>query len=170
MKTLIFGVALGILSMPVFSQQLTTVAIVNVQQVYDGYYRGGGSSSSIGAIRQRYRQLINEQRTQLNSLNEQRQAAQSANNQSRVTEIEREIAKTNNTIRELNLQQNNTIRQQQQNRLPDTFLQNLQRAIVFVAESNGYTVVLRADDQGIQWWSPVVDITEEVLARLLDRY
>ena len=155
---------------PLVAQQLTTVAVVNIQRVYDGYYRGGGVSSATNTIRQRYQQRINEQRGTLNNLNSRRREAQSANNQAQITEIEREIQRINNIIRELTQQQNEELRKQQQNRLPNTFVQNLQRAIVYVAESQGYTLVLRADDQGLQWWSPVVDITEEVLARLLERY
>ncbi len=157
-------------AVPLAAQQLTTVAVVNIQRVYDGYYRGSGTSSTTNTIRQRYKELINEQRGKLNNLNSRRREARSANNQSQIAEIERDIERANNTIRELTQQQNEELRRHQQNRLPDAFVQNLQRAIVYVAESQGYTLVLRADDQGLQWWSPVVDITEEVLVRLLERY
>ena len=151
------------------AQQLTTVAVVNIRQVYDDYF-SQQSSATTDAIQQRYQGLIDEQRGVLQGLNDARRQAHSEDSRERMAEIDREIARVNTAISQLNQQRNNEVRARRRNRLPDVFLQNLQRSIVFVAESRGYTVVLRADNEGIQWWSSVVDITKEVLARLLERY
>jgi outer membrane protein len=39
-------------------------------------------------------------------------------------------------------------------------------AIVFVAQSEGFSFVLKKSDPSLVWWSPDVDITDQVLTRL----
>jgi len=55
----------------------------------------------------------------------------------------------------------------QQSLMSNEFLRSLQEAVQYVAESEGYTVVMRTDQQGLQWWSAEVDISEMVVQRLI---
>ena len=79
---------------------------------------------------------------------------------------DREIADLQQQIEQLQEQGQALVDARRQDQVSDDFLRKLQQAIVFVAESEGYTIVLRTDTVGIQWWSPVVDITDSVLRRL----
>ena len=77
-----------------------------------------------------------------------------------IAELEREIA-------DLARRRRGQLQSRQAELLSDRFVRDLQNAIEFAAESEGYTVVLRADSDGLQWWSPEVDISDAVLARLI---
>jgi outer membrane protein len=59
------------------------------------------------------------------------------------------------------------LEERQESLLSDDFFRQMQEAIQFVAESEGYTVVLRSDSDGLQWWSVEVDISELVVNRLI---
>jgi outer membrane protein len=48
----------------------------------------------------------------------------------------------------------------------DSFLSEVQAAIKYVAEGEGYTVVLDAGTAGLRFYSPEVDITDKVLDQL----
>jgi outer membrane protein len=48
-----------------------------------------------------------------------------------------------------------------------TFLDQIYNEIRFIAESEGYSMVLNKENAGILWYSPTVDITEKLINNLL---
>jgi len=54
----------------------------------------------------------------------------------------------------------------------DEFMDQLFTVVQFLAESGGYTLVVdsAASEVGLFWHSPAIDITEDVIAEMIDRY
>lgn len=163
--------AAAFLCVPLFSvsaEQLTTVGIVDIDRVYNSFYRDSQSVRELERLRREYQSEIDGYVQDLESLRDRRFRAEQLNNTGRVEELDEEILQMQTFLEDLTRRRRAQLEAQQNQLLSDEFLQQLQEAIQFVAESEGYTVVLRTDSPGLQWWSSEVDISELVLERLIE--
>lgn len=149
------------------TEQLTTVGIVDISRVYNSFYRDSQAVRELERLRREYQQEINDQVEELENLRDQQTRAESLGNDRRVEELDEEIIQLQRFLEDLTRRRRQQLESRQQDLLSDQFLQQLQEAIQFVAESEGYTVVLRTDQQGLQWWSSEVDISDQVVQRLI---
>ncbi|MDA3950822.1 MAG: OmpH family outer membrane protein [Spirochaeta sp.] len=151
----------------VSAEQLTTVAVVDIDRVYNSFYRDSRAVRELERTREEYQEEINVQVAELETLRDRRTRAENLNNQSRVESLTEEIRQLQQFLEDLTQRRRQQLQQQQENIITDDFLAQLQEAITFVAESEGYTVVMRSDQDGLQWWSPEVDISDAVVQRLI---
>lgn len=149
------------------AEQLTTVGIVDINRVYNSFYRDSQAVRELERLRREYQNEINDQVEELETLRDRRARAEQLGNERRVEDLDQEIIELQRFLEDLTRRRRAQLESRQQDLLSDEFLQQLQEAIQFVAESEGYTVVLRTDQQGLQWWSAEVDISEQVVQRLI---
>lgn len=149
-----------------FGQQLTTIAVIDTQRVYDSFTKGDSLSAGISSIQLRYQEQIDSQLASIKVLEEQRRGFASSEIV-QIRDIDARIGLARAEIDRLSRLRTQEVRSRQRFISPNNFIPELQRAIIFVAESRGYTVVLDAGDEGLQWWSPIVDVTDEVIERLI---
>jgi outer membrane protein len=149
------------------AEQLTTVAVVDIDRVYNSFYRDSRAVRELERTREEYQAEIDDQVAELETLRDRRTRAENLNNQSQVESLTEEIRQLQQFLEDLTRRRRQQLQQQQENLLSDEFLEQLQDAIQFVAESEGYTVVVRSDQAGLQWWSPEVDISDAVVQRLI---
>jgi outer membrane protein len=171
-KRVVITVFLALCATSAWSQQLTTVAIFDLDQVTLSFYQDSA------AVRE-YRQAEEEFRTDLlraeQTLNEYQTR--------RANALDRDDTRTAQRLREdIEALQEDivAIRErwyaQQQEMLEtlgeEEFYNNLYETVEYVAEDNGYTVVLESTQLGssLFWYSQEVDITEEVIQELLARF
>ena len=150
------------------AEQLTTVGIIDIRKVHTTFYNTSSKARIFEALRQRYQREIDAQLETLESLKSRRQSAVATRDNARAQQLDNQIEQINNRIVQIRQRSQQDLANRQQTLIDDEFLTQLQRAIVFVSESNGFTVVLRTDDEGLQWWSQAVDITDLVVERLLE--
>ena len=169
MRTLtVISAALYIATAAVVSaQQLTTVGIVDINRVYSAFFGESRQIRELERLRKEYQAEIDAQRADLENLRNRRVDARQSGNSTLESRLTNEIAELEREITDLARRRRNQLQARQSELLSDAFVRDLQNAIEFVAESEGYTVVLRADSDGLQWWSPEVDISDSVLARLV---
>ncbi|MEX2442232.1 MAG: OmpH family outer membrane protein [Alkalispirochaeta sp.] len=151
----------------VFAEQLTTVAVVDIDEVYNSFYRDSQGVRELERLRREYQEEIDREVDQLEELEERRAQAQDRGTQSRVDQLTQEIEELERYLQELTRRRRQQLEERQESLLSDDFFRQMQEAIQFVAESEGYTVVLRSDSDGLQWWSVEVDISELVMNRLI---
>lgn len=150
-----------------FSQQLTTVGIIDTARVYSAYFGQSGPIRELEALRNQFQQELERHSRELLQLQQNKLAAQERGNESEVIRIEGQINQKASFIRDLQRTRQQQLDDMQNNlALSDAFLQRLQDTLRLVAESRGFTVVLDARNQALQWWSSEVDITEDVIRRL----
>lgn len=166
---ILFGVSLLFFGnvTPTEAEQLTTVGIVDINRVYNSFYRDSQAVRDLERLRREYQQEINDQVQDLERLRDQRVRAETLGNRTRVEDLDEEILQLQRFLEDLTQRRRQQLEAKQNELLSNEFLQQLQQAIQFVAESEGYTVVLRTDQQGLQWWSAEVDISEQVVQRLI---
>jgi outer membrane protein len=148
------------------AEQLTTVGIIDISKVYNSFYRDSRAVRELEELRERYQAEIDREVGELEDLKDDLAQAQDRENQTRIEQLNSEISRQRRYVEDLTRRRREQLQQRQQNLVSDDFLNRLQQAIVYVAESEGYTVVIRTDQEGLQWWSPEVDISDLVLERL----
>ncbi len=153
-----------------FAEQLTTVAVLDVNQVYSSFLRESRAVRNLEQAAENARAEIREHEDELNDLRNRKLAAEDAGNDRLAIQLEDQIQEKRLFIEELRRVRSAQLERQQQSLLiSDDFLGEIQDAVRIVAESEGFTVVLNASDPNIQWWSVEVDITDRVIERLRSR-
>ena len=164
-RTRALGMLLGIGTM-LHAEQLTTVAIINIDKVYNTFYRDSQAVRELERLRTEYQNEIDDHLEELENLRDQRLQARNRGNEQRVAQLDRQILEMTRFIEDLSQRRREQLQLQQERLLSNDFLNQLQQAIQHVAETEGYTVVVRSDTSGLQWWSQEVDISDLVLERL----
>lgn len=164
--TLLAGALLVLFTGMLGAEQLTTVAVIDISKVYNSFYRDSRSVRELEQLKDRYQSEIDREVEELNDLRDELADAEQAGNESRVEELESEVERQQRYVEDLTRRRREQLQSRQQNLVSDDFLNRLQDAISDVAENEGYTVVLRSDQDGLQWWSSTVDISDQVLDRL----
>lgn len=149
------------------AQQLATVGIVNINQVYNSFYRDSQAVRDLERLRRQYQQEIDDYVRELESLRDRRFSAQEAGNTHRAEQLEDQIFEMQRFLEDLTARRRQQLNARQEQLLSDEFLRRMQNAIQYVAETEGYTLILRSDLDGLQWWSSEVDVSEKVLQRLI---
>ncbi|TVR29878.1 MAG: OmpH family outer membrane protein [Spirochaetaceae bacterium] len=162
----IAALLLTLLAGVVAAEQLTTVAIINIDRVYNTFYRDSQEVRELERLRREYQEEIDAQVRELESLRQRHTIALDQNNSFTANRLETQITDKERFIEDLARRRRSQLEARQTRLLSDDFLNRMQQAIQYVAESEGYTVVMRTDSEGLQWWSSAVDISDKVLARL----
>lgn len=149
------------------AQQISTVGVVNIDQVYNSFYRDSQAVRDLERLRRQYQQEIDDHVRELETLQDRRFSAQEAGNEGRVAQLDEQMGDLRRFLEDLTARRRQQLAARQEQLLSDEFLRRLQDAIQFVAESEGLTLILRSDTDGLQWWSSEVDVSEQVLQRLI---
>ena len=165
-RIIIAALLLPLLGGVVAAEQLTTVAIINIDRVYNTFYRDSQEVRELERLRREYQEEIDAQVRELESLRQRHTIALDQNNSFTANRLETQIADKERFIEDLARRRRSQLEARQTRLLSDDFLNRMQQAIQYVAESEGYTVVMRTDSEGLQWWSSAVDISDQVLVRL----
>ena len=158
-----------LLPLTLMGQQLTTVGIVDIGKVTMAFYRDSQAVRELEEMTKRLQGELDAITEEINQLKERQLEAERDGNKTLSLQLEEQITNKTNYLREYYRIKNAQL-QERRNRLAESssFLSELQQAIAFVAEDQGYSVILKSSDPNLVWWSKQVDITELVIQRLLN--
>ena len=172
-KRLLLIAAIAVIAAGVASgEQLTTVAVFNIQSVMIDYYADSAAYREFQAAEQQYRDELARFDDTLQNYQTRRANALDRNDSRTAQRLREDISALEDDIRAL---QERWLAERPillSALAGDEFFVTLYDVVQFVAEDNGFTVVLEetALGTGLFWFSPdVVDITEEIVAELLRR-
>jgi len=168
MKIRYYFILMLLAAFPVFGEQLTTVGIVDVTKVSTAFFRDSQAVRELEDLTNRLQREIDGITAEINQLKDRKLQAENAGNEAQALRLDEEIYNKTNYLKDF-FRVRNAQLQERRNRLAEssTFLAQLQQAISFVAEDQGYNVILKSSDPNLLWWSHQVDITDRVIARLL---
>ncbi|MCX7787760.1 MAG: OmpH family outer membrane protein [Spirochaetes bacterium] len=157
-----------LLPFAIMGQQLTTVGIVDIGKVTMAFYRESQAVRELEEMTKRLQGELDAITGEINQLKERQLEAERIGNKALSLQLEEQITSKTNYLREYYRIKNAQL-QERRNKLTESssFLNELQQAISFVAEDQGYSVILKSSDPNLVWWSKQVDITELVIQRLL---
>ena len=155
----------------VFGQQLTRFAVVDLPRVYASFFRDSRAVREFEERSAKVQADIDRMTREIQELRSKHADLVLQNEQSQALRIENEINRKSDFLREYYTVKTAEL-EEQKKRLSrsGTFLEQVYDEIRYIAESEGYTMVLNLKESaGILWYSPTVDITDKLIQNLLDK-
>jgi outer membrane protein len=153
------------------AQQLTRFAVVDLSRVYVAFFR---DSRAVRDFEERSAQVQNEvdrMTREINDLKNRQINAEFQGDQQQSMRLENEIYRKSELLKEYYQLKTQEL-EDQKKRLTQSgaFLEQVYDEIRFIAESEGYSMVLNLkENTGILWYSPTVDITDKLIQNLVSK-
>lgn len=156
-----------VISSAIAAEEITTVGVVDISAVYNAFFQDSRAVRELEELKESIQQELDGHVAVLRQLQERQLEAESAGRNDEALRLDEQIYEQTQYIQDFQRIKQRQLYDRQQRLLnSDSFLNQLQSAISFVAEANGFTVVVSANDDQLLWWSQEVDITDLVLNRL----
>lgn len=147
--------------------KLTMVGVVDLTKIVSDYFQESSAWREIDQMIEKTEQTIEEQREAINQLEQQKLDAREENNDKKVLQLEEEIRNKQEYLKEYNRIMSERIENKKSNLLTSSdFSKEILRAVEYVAETEGFSIVLRKKDPNILYYNYEVEITEKVLEYL----
>jgi outer membrane protein len=153
------------------AQQLTRFAVVDLPKVYSAFFRESRAVREFEERSARVQTEIDRMTKEIQDLKSKQADAVLQGDQSQALRIENDIYRKSDFLREYYTTKTAELEhQRRQLSQSGTFLEQVYGEIRFIAESEGYSMVLNLrENTGILWYSPTVDITDKLIENLLNK-
>jgi outer membrane protein len=151
-----------------FAQQLTRFAVVDLNKVYSSFFRDSRAVREWEERSARVQADIDRMTAEIQTLKSNQVSAEARGDQSQASRLQSEIARKTETLNDYFRVKTAELEERRGKLLPSgSFLQQMDNEIRYIAESEGYSMVLSLkDNKGIVWYSPSVDITNKLIQNL----
>ncbi|MDR1287374.1 MAG: OmpH family outer membrane protein [Treponema sp.] len=167
-KTCVLALFLwGVLS-GVQAQQLTRFAVVDLAKVYSAFFRESRAVREFEERSTRIQAEVDRMTQEVENLTLRQAEAALKGDEQQALRLESEAYRKTEYLREYYRLRTREL-EDQKKRLAQSgaFLDQVYDEIRFIAESEGYSMVLNLKEStGILWFSPTVDITDKVIENL----
>lgn len=150
-----------------FSEQLSQIAVIDLSKIVSNYFKESQAWRELEEMTEQYEEEKESILEEINQLEEKKIEALNDGDDEEALQIDDEIFTKKEYLQEYSRIKYSQI-QRKRNSLVEspTFLSEILNVIKYIAENEGYAVVLRSRDPDLMWWSSEVDITDLVLQRL----
>ena len=169
----ILVLCLALVGVSGWAQQLTTVAVFDLEQVMLSFYQDSAAVRAYRQAEQEYRNDLQRAEQTLSEYQSRRADALDRNDATTARRLREDIQALQEDIIALTERWYAQQQELQQELGGDEFYDRLYDTVGFVAQDNGYTVVLESTSLGstaLFWYSPDVDITNDIIQELLARF
>jgi outer membrane protein len=153
------------------AQQLTRFAVVDLPRVYVSFFRESRAVRDFEERSARVQNDIDRMTAEIQALKTSQINAEFQGSQEQALRLESEINRKSEYLKEYYKLKTAEL-ESQKSRLSQSgsFLEQVYDEIRFIAESEGYSMVLNLkENTGILWYSPTVDITDKVIQNLMNK-
>ncbi len=158
----------AVLIAPLGAEQITKVAVLDYSRILSSFYAESAEARRIEEMKASFADEVRNLQEEIQSLEERKLDAQDEGNSRNALELDSRIQERKSHYQEYVRVRGNQIRLAEANLASSSALaQEILREIQYVAESNGYSIVLKRSDPNLLWWNYEVDITDLVLKRLM---
>ena len=167
---LLFFILAG-LGLEAEAQQLTRFAVVDLPKVYMAFFRESRAVRDFEERSARVQSEIDRMTAEIQNLKVNQVNAQAQGNTDQALRLETEINRRSDFLKDYYKTRTAEL-ETLKNRLTQSgaFLEQVYDEIRFIAESEGYSMVLNLkDNTGILWYSPTVDITDKLIQSLMSK-
>ncbi|HON87889.1 MAG TPA: OmpH family outer membrane protein [Spirochaetia bacterium] len=155
------------------TQQITRIAVVDMQKIYLTYYSDSSAVRNFEAEKQKIQEQIKKLSDEIMDLQKKKLQLQTDGKLSEAAALDVEIAKKAQYLSDfIRIKKAELDEKAQKLMNTDDFMNRLYKTVQQVAESEGYSIVL--DIRGINqvtsniiWFTPLIDITDKVLQVML---
>jgi outer membrane protein len=166
--SVVFLVFLGLSSE---AQQLTRFAVVDLPKVYTAFFRDSRAVREWEERRDRVQTEVDRMTAEIQRLRNTMVDAEAQGDEERALRLQNDIYRKSEFLREYH-QVKTAELEDQKKRLSQSgsFMEQVYDEIRFIAESEGYSMVLNLkENSAILWYSPTVDITEKLIQNLRNK-
>ncbi|MCF7939670.1 MAG: OmpH family outer membrane protein [Spirochaetales bacterium] len=156
------------LPLSVSAETITRVGVLDLSKIYSTYFRESQAVRELEELRESIQNEIQSQQEEIRRLEEEKIEAEDAGNEERALELDQEIFRKKRFLNDFVRIKNNQLQEKKQSLSRNSsFLDEVMKAIQYIAESEGYSVVLKSTDPDIIWWNQETDITDLVIEHLV---
>ncbi|AEE17006.1 OmpH family outer membrane protein [Treponema brennaborense] len=150
------------------AQQITKFGVVDTARVYESYFRETGPVRNYEAKRAEFQAEINKQTEALRDLQSKKAEYRKNGNESAALKLEAEITTKTDILNEYTNAKNIELESLKRSlKTSDDFYRRLYATLERIAEAGGYSMILSLQESNaILWYSPTVDVTDEVISAL----
>ncbi|MBI9100789.1 MAG: OmpH family outer membrane protein [Spirochaetales bacterium] len=166
-KLLIAIICLTVFSFSLAAEQLSKIGLVNFSKIIEDYFAESSAWREIDAMRSQYEEGKNEIMEDIDQLKLRKLEAQNINNEVEILRLEERIYQKQEYLKEFHNIWSSRINSKIENvSTSSSFTSEIYNVIKYVAETQGYSVIMRTSDPNVLWYSQDVDVTDLVLERL----
>jgi outer membrane protein len=150
------------------AQQLTRFAVVDLPRVYTAFFRDSQAVREFEEQSGRVQAEINRLTAEIQELRNNQINAETRGDREQALRLQNEVYRKSEFLKEY-FQVKTAELEDRKSKLTQSnaFLRQVNEEIRYVAESEGYSMVLNLkENTGILWYSPTVDITEKIIQSL----
>ncbi|MBN2874765.1 MAG: OmpH family outer membrane protein [Spirochaetales bacterium] len=172
-KRIALTLALSLLCAGAFAQQITRVAVIDLQKVYTTYYKDSQAVRAFEEEKQAVNDEIKRLGEEIKELQKQRLDVLSAGDSQALKTFDEALYRKAQFLSDyVKIKQAELDAKADALSKGDAFVQMLYRTVQAISESEGFSLVItsrNADDVGssVLWFSPMIDITDKVIQALL---
>lgn len=159
-----------LISTGLFAEKLTMIGVVDLTKIVSDYFKESTAWREIDELTKRVDESTTAKMNEIRELQEQKIDAENRNNDSLVLRLDDDILKKQKYLQEYHKIMSDRIVSKKENLLTSSgFSKEIIETIKFIAENEGFSIVLRKKDPNILYYNYEVDITEKVIGRLILR-
>jgi len=154
-----------------YSQSITRFALVDLPKVYTAFFRDSKAVREFEERSAKVQSEIDKLTREIQDMRSKHADAVLAGNQAEALRFENQIYRRSEFLKEY-YQTKTAELDDQRSRLMQSgsFLDQVYDEIRYIAESEGYTMVLNMkNNPSIVWYSPTIDITDKLISNLQTR-
>jgi outer membrane protein len=150
------------------AQQLTRFAVVDLPKVYLAFFRESQAVREFEDQRDRVQSEIDRMTREIQALKTAQLNAEAQGDRSQAIRLENEVYRNSEYLKEyFRLKTAELEDRKQKLTQSEAFLGQVYEEIRYIAESEGYSMVLNLkENTGILWFSPTVDITDKLIQNM----
>jgi outer membrane protein len=153
---------------PVAAEQITKVAVLDYSRILSAFYADSAEVRRIEEMKTAFAEEVRRLQDEIQDLEERKLEAENRGDSRSALELDDRIQERKQYFQEYTRVRSSQI----QRALSDLASSNalareILREVQYVAETNGFSLVLKRSDPNLLWWSYETDITELVLERLM---
>jgi outer membrane protein len=162
---------MALCGLPLAAQQLTRFAVVDLPRVYTSFFRDSRAVREFEERSARVQAEIDRMTAEIQSLQSAQLNAEAAGEREQALRLESEFYRKSEYLKQYYQVRTAELNDQKAKLSQSgTFLEQVYSEIRFIAESEGYSMVLNMkENTGILWYSPTVDITDKLIQNLLTK-
>jgi outer membrane protein len=163
------------LTSQLFPQQITRVAVVDLQKVYMTYYKDSMAVRSFEEEKLRVQDEITKLSNEIKDLQHKRLEVLSAGDAATLKAFDESLYRKAQFLSDfVKIKQADLDAKAQSLSKGDAFVQMLYRTVQTISETEGYSLVISSRDasdvgSSVIWFSPMIDISDKIIQALLGR-
>jgi len=157
--------------MPLSAEQITKVAVLDYTRILSAFYADSAEARRIDELKTVFAADVRRLQEEIQNLEERKLDAENRGDSRAALDLDSTIQDKKQYYQEYVRVRGNQIQQAAANLgSSNEMAREILKEIQYVAESNGYSIVLKRSDNDLLWWSYEVDITDLVLQRLMSSH